>query len=139
MLSYNNSCNIITLDSSRNCGFTLSRHQFPVKPTFAMTVFKSQGQHIRLHWRWSASIIVWSSGVRRFDCAKLIPEPLQSLNKWIFTISRDHKEVYLNHLQKQLKKLRNRQKMVIFSNLLFYYSVYYIVNIRSQLSCETIL
>ena len=34
----------LTIDSSKNFGFTLSRHQFLIKPAVAMTIHKSQGQ-----------------------------------------------------------------------------------------------
>uniref|UniRef100_A0A914DAM9 Uncharacterized protein n=1 Tax=Acrobeloides nanus TaxID=290746 RepID=A0A914DAM9_9BILA len=33
-----------TLETSKNLDFSLTRHQFPVKPAFAMTIHKSQGQ-----------------------------------------------------------------------------------------------
>uniref|UniRef100_A0A914CUJ4 Uncharacterized protein n=1 Tax=Acrobeloides nanus TaxID=290746 RepID=A0A914CUJ4_9BILA len=35
------------LDTSKGLGFTLERHQFPVKPAFAMTIYKSQGQTLK--------------------------------------------------------------------------------------------
>lgn len=112
---------VVTLDSSRNCGFTLSRHQFPVKPTFAMTVHKSQGQtfdyigvDLTQECFGHGQLYVAISRVRRFDCTKLIAEYFQF---------QDHKEVYLYHLEIQLKKLMNHQQMVIFSNPLFSYSV----------------
>uniref|UniRef100_A0A914CGT7 Uncharacterized protein n=1 Tax=Acrobeloides nanus TaxID=290746 RepID=A0A914CGT7_9BILA len=39
------------LVTSKGLGFTLERHQFPVKPAFVMTIYKSQGQtfkHVRV-------------------------------------------------------------------------------------------
>ena len=34
----------MTLETNKGLGFTMERHQFPVKPAFAITIHKSQGQ-----------------------------------------------------------------------------------------------
>ena len=78
----------ITLESSKTFGFTLSRHQFPVKPAFAMTIHKSQGQtfeyvgvDLTQNVFGHGQIYVAFSRVRRLSALKVLLTPAQEGNK----------------------------------------------------------
>lgn len=116
----------ITLDSSKSqLGCTLQRHQFPVRPAFAMTIHKSQGQtfeYVGLDLRTSVFMhgmlyVAFSRVKRKTSLKVLLPKENPRYTRNVVWKEVLHKNNITNMNNVNLPSNRNSEEDIFFSNL----------------------